>query len=437
MDASNSNFNLVRSTLLDLFSHRLNIPLVLYDVQHNEEVVSSGSEKLFTEYCKVIRSTPLGHELCNEDHKKRGKINQGLVLNLCHAGLLNFSLPILISNTHVATILGGQMIADGARRGKAVEHHRITVSKFSSDINLQSKLRETFNTQSGLQSNYSTAVLVEDLRSLFEWLYATNPAPHDEQTHFLNLVRYQRTDIVEKVRHEFLIRFQPVLSRTERILNILTMANDNLLTSIDVVRCRSLAEGLMRNVKLLRIVSLNMGGTEYLGEYNFHKVDISRILRECAEVYQDEAEYKNIKITLDLDSCFFQVSRAHLICALTNLIDNSIKYSYFGSAGRLRSVNIIGKIKDASYNIEITNYGIGILPEEIEKIWEGGYRGIQTRDEHRTGSGAGCGIAKEIIQKHGGQVMAQSKMVNEQDVESPYVTTIQVKLPIRLLSEYK
>jgi signal transduction histidine kinase len=121
------------------------------------------------------------------------------------------------------------------------------------------------------------------------------------------------------------------------------------------------------------------------------------------------------------------VSRMHLQEAINNLLQNAIKYSFRGAHDRYRYVEIKGGIDEPDCVLTFSNYGIGILSEELDLIFQPGYRGKLTRGEYRSGSGMGLAIAKEVIEKHHGTIEAQS----EEKGGGAYVNRFVVRLPLK------
>lgn len=125
-----------------------------------------------------------------------------------------------------------------------------------------------------------------------------------------------------------------------------------------------------------------------------------------------------------------------LSLAFRNVLQNAVKYSYRAVNGRTeRYIKVRCELIDEKYyEVSISNYGIGIERDEIErgKIWEPGYRGIHSHDRHRAGSGLGLSHVKWAVEEvHGGKLSVQSI----EQLGGAYLTTFTMKIPIR--QEYR
>jgi PAS domain S-box-containing protein len=87
---------------------------------------------------------------------------------------------------------------------------------------------------------------------------------------------------------------------------------------------------------------------------------------------------------------------------LTNLVSNAIKY------GEQKPVVINASIDDNHAVIAIRDEGIGMAPENLERIFER-FERVNTRSS-KTGLGMGLWITQQIVQAHGGTVVAQSEL---------------------------
>ncbi len=89
--------------------------------------------------------------------------------------------------------------------------------------------------------------------------------------------------------------------------------------------------------------------------------------------------------------------------ALANLIDNAIKYS-----GDERELTVDARIVDGRLVIAVADRGLGIAPEEQQKIFEKFYRIGRSDTQGRRGSGVGLALVRHIAEAHGGDVTVES-----------------------------
>jgi two-component system, OmpR family, sensor histidine kinase VicK len=99
-----------------------------------------------------------------------------------------------------------------------------------------------------------------------------------------------------------------------------------------------------------------------------------------------------------------------------NILSNAIKYSPEGG-----EIKINMKMESEGLVIEISDKGVGIPAESVEKVFDRFYRVDKARSRKLGGTGLGLAIAKEIIREHQGDIWATSR-------ESEG-TTIHIKLP--------
>jgi two-component system sensor histidine kinase SenX3 len=106
-------------------------------------------------------------------------------------------------------------------------------------------------------------------------------------------------------------------------------------------------------------------------------------------------------------------NHAQLVTAVANLLDNAIRYS---SAGMTVSTTVRRKPGDGSdpegtptVEIAVTDHGIGITPDDQERIFERFYRVDRARSGPGAGTGLGLAIVKHVVANHGGTVSVFSR----------------------------
>jgi signal transduction histidine kinase len=90
--------------------------------------------------------------------------------------------------------------------------------------------------------------------------------------------------------------------------------------------------------------------------------------------------------------------------AITNLIDNAIKYS-----GESKNILVRAFVENQYLIISVKDFGIGIRKEEIDKVFERFYRGGDALTRTVKGSGLGLTLVKQIVEVHHGDVHVESE----------------------------
>jgi two-component system sensor histidine kinase SenX3 len=95
---------------------------------------------------------------------------------------------------------------------------------------------------------------------------------------------------------------------------------------------------------------------------------------------------------------------ALLVVALHNLVANAIQYSPDGSRVGIGVNDVDGIIE-----IAVTDQGVGIPEDELDRVFERFYRSDPARSRNTGGSGLGLAIVKHVVQNHGGDVRVWSQ----------------------------
>lgn len=117
-----------------------------------------------------------------------------------------------------------------------------------------------------------------------------------------------------------------------------------------------------------------------------------------------QAQEKNINICIEeFDNCLLLHNRKWTAEAITNILDNAIKYSPMSS-----TIQIQVERMEFFTRINIKDQGIGILPSEYNLIFKRYYRSKMV--EQNEGTGLGLYIAQLILSKQGGYITVDSKL---------------------------
>jgi len=155
---------------------------------------------------------------------------------------------------------------------------------------------------------------------------------------------------------------------------------------------------------LLDVSRLRHGKLEIAKE----PVDIHEIIRSAIEVSQSEIDAKEQVIEVRLEAANHQCvgDSMRLQQVFWNLVKNASKFT--GETGRIR---VSTHDAPGMIVVEISDCGIGIRPESLERIFDAF---AQEADSRKPGGlGLGLAIARAIAQAHGGDITAASAGFNQ------------------------
>src|SRR3990170_4639946 len=133
---------------------------------------------------------------------------------------------------------------------------------------------------------------------------------------------------------------------------------------------------------------------------------LKELFDEVFATLKNSAQDKSQILEISLPSPDLQISadRHWIIQALTNLVDNAIKYT--PEKGKIR---IEARDKGESVEIAVIDNGIGIPQKDLPRIFERFYRVDKGRSRESGGTGLGLSIVKHIIEAHAGKIEVKSQ----------------------------
>jgi signal transduction histidine kinase len=168
----------------------------------------------------------------------------------------------------------------------------------------------------------------------------------------------------------------------------------------------ALADCVEESERVMSILSTLMDITEAeagMMKLQRERIDICQLLRDVIELYEYVAEERKVGVRGDfLEPCEVSVDATRLRQVFANLLDNAIKYTPEGGRVTITTRNEPGRVV-----ITFQDTGVGIPPEEQDKIWVRLYRGDKSRSQR--GLGLGLSLVKAVVEAHDGKVTVTSE----------------------------
>ena len=169
---------------------------------------------------------------------------------------------------------------------------------------------------------------------------------------------------------------------------------------------------------LLSLVKLDKAA----GDMNIISININELLEQILKRLSPIAKRRNIELIYEsFRPVLAEVDEVKLTLAITNLIENAIKYNVDDGWVRV-SLNADHKY----FFVKVSDSGIGIPEEAQDFIFERFYRVDKARSRETGGTGLGLAITKNVIQMHRGAIKVYSK-----EGEG---TTFNVRIPLNYIA---
>ncbi|MBR2669691.1 MAG: ATP-binding protein [Solobacterium sp.] len=152
---------------------------------------------------------------------------------------------------------------------------------------------------------------------------------------------------------------------------------------------------------IIDLSKLDSGGKDM----NRENTDLYRIAQNAAESLEAEAEQNRIHISVEGESTIIEGIPQVLYSMVYNLCLNAVKYSDSGNDVRIRVEN-----REKEAVLSVTDHGIGIPKEELDRIFERFYRVDKSRSKEVGGTGLGLSIVKHGAKIHDAEIQVSSEV---------------------------
>jgi two-component system, OmpR family, sensor histidine kinase SenX3 len=219
-----------------------------------------------------------------------------------------------------------------------------------------------------------------------------------------------RRDFVANVSHELKTPIGALQLLAEALLDATEPTDTAEDVSEDVLAARRFAERIQHeSTRLGRLVNELLELTRLQGAEPLpapEPVAVDWVVAEVVDRTRTAASARGISVVVGgRRGLTVYGSDTQVATAVANLVENAIAYSSENTRV------VIETRSDQEYvEIAVTDQGIGIAPDEVDRIFERFYRSDQARSRATGGTGLGLAIVKHIATNHGGRVRVASTL---------------------------
>ena len=225
----------------------------------------------------------------------------------------------------------------------------------------------------------------------------------NDLTHLRRLEQV-RSDFVSNVSHEIKTPLTSIKGFIEVLLESLPEANEESRSYLDIIKKQAdrLDEIVNDLLLLSRVESDDTANHMVLKDFCLADVVLSAV-GVCQAKWQGRKSFT--LLTTCPPDLRVLLNAGLLEQALTNLIDNAIKY---GGQNPTVEINALSGVDEVS--LSVGDNGPGIAQEHLGRLFERFYRADPARRREDGGSGLGLAIVRHIVQAHGGTIQVESEL---------------------------
>lgn len=233
-------------------------------------------------------------------------------------------------------------------------------------------------------------------------------------------IEEERKEFVSNVSHELRTPLTSMRSYIEALIDGAWQDEELAPRFLDVAQSET--DRMIRMIQDLLHLSRIDSGKSTL---DLEILDLNGLIFQIIqrfEILLNSEEYadKNYQIKSNIpdEPIFVEADQDRMTQVIDNVMNNAIKYSPEGGtiflALQLRSDQVV---------LTITDQGMGIPKEDLEKIFQRFYRVDRARSRAMGGTGLGLAISKEVMAQHGGDIWAKSQLNvgTEFSIALPYI----------------
>ena len=237
------------------------------------------------------------------------------------------------------------------------------------------------------------------------------------ETERVKVLEQLKTNFFSNVTHEFRTPLTLIIEPLRHILAKTKEPETRDKAQLAETNSRKLL-GLVN--QLLDMAKLESGQMTL----DLRRGDLGQTVRDVFETFLPLAEKRGVKLTLNANAVeipVFEFDPGKVELVLNNLISNALKFTPAGGKVNLNVGRVFSPTVDLSeegnptdvgtgIEIQISDTGIGIAPENLDKVFDRFYQVDGSHTRAGEGTGIGLALSKELAERMGGGIRVESEL---------------------------
>lgn len=212
-----------------------------------------------------------------------------------------------------------------------------------------------------------------------------------------------KKDFIASVSHELRTPISLLQGYTESIVDGVVTEPDEIREFLLIVLDESRRLSRLVN-ELLDVAKIDAEGVTV----SKTEQPMQDLIQKMAIKYKQEALDLGLTLNFQMDgimTCNWQYDFDRMEQVLTNLVDNAARHTKPGDC-----ISISATETATDFILTISDTGVGISPEHLEKVFDRFYKVDASRKRGKQGTGLGLFITRMIVEAHGGHISVMSKV---------------------------
>jgi signal transduction histidine kinase len=139
--------------------------------------------------------------------------------------------------------------------------------------------------------------------------------------------------------------------------------------------------------------------------WTMSRIELDALVGDMVEAMRTEADNRGVRVEADLpeNRLLAEANPEKVQRVLFNLIQNAIRHTPADGSVTVRARSSSGEVE-----VEVTDQGTGIAPDDRPHVFEPFYRGGTDSSRTTNGAGLGLAISRAIVEAHGGRIWLES-----------------------------
>ncbi|MEH2941351.1 HAMP domain-containing sensor histidine kinase [Lachnospiraceae bacterium KK002] len=212
----------------------------------------------------------------------------------------------------------------------------------------------------------------------------------------LEHVAEDRKHFIDNLSHEMKTPLTSILGFSDLLQIKKDITEENRIEYAGIIKAEATRMRTLSG-KLMELITV--------GETNLdmQQEDMQQLFQEIGTSLKVITEHRKMELVCESEPGTLWADRELMKSLLYNLVDNAVKAS--GEGGRIQ---VTGRFEGEQFLIQVSDQGVGIPQEEIEKITQAFYMVDKVRGRANGGAGLGLALCQEIVSLHQGTMKFKS-----------------------------